>query len=115
MVQPKQPQRREFAPTEHLSSEAVAAFAADQLAATARARALRHLGQCADCMAEVHEQRAARHALRNADPVPVPGSLAARLADLPRQAALSRAVAQGNSLVEGTAETWRQWWFAREV
>lgn len=77
-----EPHARRFAPTDHLSSEAVAAFADDRLAAGARDRALRHLGKCPECLEAVHIQRAARYALRQSGPVRMPGDLADRLAHL---------------------------------
>ena len=77
-----QPEPTNFAPTEHLSSEAVAAFADDRLPPTARDRALRHLGQCPECMDELHVQRSARYALRHSGPIRMPSTLAEKLAHL---------------------------------
>lgn len=77
-----QPQPGEFAPTEHLSSEAVAAFADERLPTAARDRALKHLGQCPECMDALQVQRSARYALRHSGPIPMPGTLAERLAHI---------------------------------
>lgn len=77
-----QPQPGEFAPTEHLSSEAVAAFADEHLPTAARDRALKHLGQCPECMDALQVQRSARYALRHSGPIPMPGTLAERLAHI---------------------------------
>lgn len=77
-----EPRPRRFAPTEHLSSEAVAAFADDRLQGIARDRALRHLGMCPECLEAVHVQRSARYALRQSGPVRIPGDLADRLCHL---------------------------------
>lgn len=80
-----QPQPGEFAPTEHLSSEAVAAFADERLPTTARDRALKHLGQCPECMEALQVQRSARYALRHSGPIRMPGTLAERLAHIAEQ------------------------------
>lgn len=77
-----QPQPDEFAPTEHLSSEAVAAFADERLPTSARDRALKHLGQCPECMEALQVQRSARYALRHSGPIRMPGNLADRLAHI---------------------------------
>lgn len=77
-----QPHHGEFAPTEHLSSEAVAAFADERLPTAARDRALKHLGQCPECMDALQVQRSARYALRHSGPIRMPGNLAERLAHI---------------------------------
>ena len=77
-----QPQPGEFAPTEHLSSEAVAAFADERLPTAARDRALKHLGQCPECMDALQVQRSARYVLRHSGPIRMPGTLAERLAHI---------------------------------
>ena len=56
-------------PVQHLSDEAVAAYADGMLATPAQARASRHLTQCPECSGAVADQRAAVCALRAA-PVP---------------------------------------------
>ena len=56
---------RQFRSTEHLSTEAVAAFVDGELRMNAHMRAATHLSMCADCGAEVDAQRQARAALRD--------------------------------------------------
>ena len=114
--------RREFASTEHLSTEALAAFVADQLSPTARSRALRHLGQCAECMAEIQVQRSARFMLRHSGPIRMPGSLVERLAQLPET--MDQSASRHNTAPMDAPtgppnpqppESWREWWFSRET
>lgn len=94
------PDPQRFAPTDHLSSEAVAAFADDRLPPSARDRALKHLGQCRECMEELHVQRSARYALRHSGPIRMPGSLADKLAHL----AENRVAMQGGEGSDPAAE-----------
>ena len=56
---------RQFGSTEHLSTEAVAAFVDGELRMTAHLRAAHHLSLCPECAAEVDAQRQARAALRD--------------------------------------------------
>lgn len=81
MVQPS----RRFGSTEHLASEAVAAFVDGELRMNAHLRAAQHLSICPDCAAEVDAQRQARHALRAAaDHIPqMPSSLLGTLSNIP--------------------------------
>ena len=68
---------------QHLSDEAVAAFADGYLGAVARTRAARHLAACTDCAHSVAVQREAACALRAA-PVPaLPTGLLDRLRAVP--------------------------------
>jgi len=46
-------QARRFSSTEHLASEAVAAFADGELRMAAYLRAARHIAECPECAAEV--------------------------------------------------------------
>ncbi|MEE2033691.1 anti-sigma factor family protein [Rhodococcus chondri] len=62
MVQPP----RRFGSTEHLASEAVAAYVDGELRMTPYLRAAEHLSICPECAAEVEAQQQARHALRAA-------------------------------------------------
>lgn len=62
MVQPP----RRFGSTEHLASEAVAAYVDGELRMTAYLRAAEHLSICPECAAEVEAQQQARRALRAA-------------------------------------------------
>jgi anti-sigma factor RsiW len=70
-------------PVQHLSDEALAAFADGALTDGARARAARHVAECAECAHAVAVQREAVWALRAA-PVPaLPGDLLERLRAVP--------------------------------
>ena len=70
-------------PVQHLSDEAVAAYADGVLGRTARMRAERHLGECPECAYAVSIQREAVFALRGA-PVPaLPSGLLDRLRAVP--------------------------------
>jgi hypothetical protein len=73
----------EFAPTDHLAPEAVAAYVDGELRFTAHMRAARHLAMCADCAAEVEAQGAARSALRTCAEVAVPQDLLGSLTQIP--------------------------------
>ena len=53
-------------PVQHLSDEAVAAFADGMLTTAAHNRAARHLADCRECAVAVDEQRAAVSLLRAA-------------------------------------------------
>jgi hypothetical protein len=68
---------------QHLSDEAIAAFADGMLGATARNRASRHVAECPDCAAAVADQRAAVSALRSAPRPTVPAGLLERLRAVP--------------------------------
>ena len=81
------PRRRKgCSSTEHLSPEAVAAFADQELSKSALHRARVHVVLCEECRAEVNHQRAAAEHLRccNADDsVRAPRSLVQKLAEMP--------------------------------
>ncbi|HEX2214325.1 MAG TPA: anti-sigma E factor RseA [Mycobacterium sp.] len=77
---------RQFASTEHLSTEAIAAFADGELRMTAHLRAAHHMSLCPQCAAEVEAQRQARAALRDSGPIVVPSSLLGMLSEIPRHA-----------------------------
>lgn len=74
---------RQFGSTEHLSTEAVAAFVDGELRMTAHLRAAHHLSLCAQCATEVEAQRQARSALRDSCPIVVPSSLLGMLSQIP--------------------------------
>jgi hypothetical protein len=76
---------REFRSTEHLSTEAIAAFVDGELRMTAHLRAAHHLSLCPQCLAEVDGQRQARSALRDSRPISIPTSLLGMLAQIPDQ------------------------------
>ncbi|MDO5453652.1 MAG: hypothetical protein Q4F37_01535 [Corynebacterium sp.] len=77
--------KRHFSSTEHLSPEAVAAFADDELTGSAAHRARVHLVQCDLCRFDTHSQRGTADWLRGthlAEDVRAPRDLVARLASL---------------------------------
>ena len=76
---------REFGSTEHLSTEAIAAFVDGELRMTAHLRAAHHLSLCPQCAAEVEGQAQARAALRDSRPIAVPTTLLGMLAQIPDQ------------------------------
>lgn len=77
---------RQFGSTEHLSTEAIAAFVDGELRMNAHLRAAHHLSLCPDCAGEVDAQHQARSALRDSRPIHIPSSLLGMLADIPQQA-----------------------------
>ncbi len=74
---------RRFGSTEHLSTEALAAFVDGELPASAQLRATHHLALCPGCSAEVAAQRQARSALRDANPITAPSTLLGMLSQIP--------------------------------
>lgn len=74
---------RRFGSTEHLSSEAIAAFVDGELRMTAHLRAGHHLSLCPLCAAEVDAQRQARSALRDSCPISIPTALLGLLSQIP--------------------------------
>lgn len=78
---------RQFGSTEHLSTEAVAAFADGELRMTAHLRAAHHLSLCPQCAAEVEAQKQARAALRDSRPIAIPNSLLGLLSQIPQDTA----------------------------
>jgi hypothetical protein len=74
---------RQFGSTEHLSTEAIAAFVDGELRMTAHLRAAHHLSLCPQCAAEVDAQSQARAALRDSCPIAIPKSLLGMLSQIP--------------------------------
>ena len=68
---------------QHLSDEAVAAFADGVLSGHARERAARHVNACRECREAVRIQREAAWALRSAGAPQLPGELLDRLRTVP--------------------------------
>ncbi|EUA50245.1 hypothetical protein I552_1181 [Mycobacterium xenopi 3993] len=68
---------RQFGSTEHLSTEAIAAFVDGELRMNAHLRAAHHLSLCAQCAAEVEDQSRARAALRDSQPIRIPAPCSA--------------------------------------
>jgi hypothetical protein len=75
---------RQFGSTEHLSTEAIAAFVDGELRMTAHLRAAHHLALCPQCAAEVDAQGQARAALRDSRPIAIPSSLLGLLSQIPQ-------------------------------
>ena len=74
--------RRTFLSTDHLSTEAAAAYVDGRLPHAGQTRADAHLAQCAQCRREVDDQREARRALRGSGPIRMPNDLRDRLSSL---------------------------------
>ena len=81
---------RQFGSTEHLSTEAIAAFVDGELRMTAHLRAAHHLSLCQQCVGEVEAQRQARAALRDSRPIAIPSSLLGLLSQIPQDSAQVR-------------------------
>ena len=76
---------RRFRSTEHLSTEAIAAFVDGELRMTAHLRAGHHLSLCPQCAGEVDAQRQARSALRDSCPIAIPSALLGLLSQIPEE------------------------------
>ncbi|AYJ32759.1 zf-HC2 domain-containing protein [Corynebacterium xerosis] len=74
----------DFASTDHLGVEAVAAFVDGELGPTAHRRAQAHLLACGECRREVARQRQAARRLRDSGELHIPEGLRERLASLSR-------------------------------
>lgn len=74
--------RHEFLSTEHLGTEAIAAFVDGELSPIALRRAKAHLLACPECRREVARQRQASRRLRDSCEIHIPAELRARLASL---------------------------------
>ena len=79
---------RRFGSTEHLSTEAIAAFVDGELRMSAHLRAAHHMSMCPQCSAEVDAQGQARTALRDSCQIRIPSSLLGALSEIPRHAPL---------------------------
>lgn len=77
---------RRFSSTDHLATEAVAAFVDGELPMKAHLRAASHLALCQQCAAEVDAQGQARAALRESRPVSIPTTLMGLLSAIPQSA-----------------------------
>lgn len=76
---------RQFGSTEHLATEAIAAFVDGELRMNAHLRAASHLSLCAQCAGEVEAQAQARSALRESCPIDIPSSLLGVLSQIPHR------------------------------
>jgi anti-sigma factor RsiW len=74
---------------QHLSDEAVAAFADGVLTGSARERATRHIDSCSECRQAVRVQREAAFALRAAAAPALPNALLDRLRTVPQTTPLT--------------------------
>jgi hypothetical protein len=75
---------RQFGSTEHLSTEAIAAYVDGELRMNAHLRAAHHLSLCAQCAAEIEAQQQTRAALRESScPISMPSSLFSALSQIP--------------------------------
>ncbi len=90
-----------FLTVQHLSDEAVAAFADGVLSGAPKSRASQHIAVCADCAEAVREQRQASYALRAAAAPSVPMGLLDRLRCLPITTDLTPPGPQPSGLGEG--------------
>lgn len=79
----KLPPVRRFSSTEHLASEAIAAYVDGELRMNAYLRAAQHVGICTECAAEVEAQQQARGALRRSAHVSIPATLLGALSQIP--------------------------------
>jgi hypothetical protein len=77
---------RQFGSTEHLSTEAIAAYVDGELRMKSYLRAAHHLSLCQQCAAEVEGQSQAREALRDSNPISTPSSLLGLLSQIPNSA-----------------------------
>jgi anti-sigma factor ChrR (cupin superfamily) len=73
---------RQFGSTEHVSSEAIAAFVDGELRINAHLRAAHHLSLCNECATQVEYQNRARSALRDSKPIRIPSTLLGTLVQI---------------------------------
>ena len=100
---------RQFGSTEHLSTEAIAAFVDGELKMTAHLRAAHHLSLCPQCAAEVEAQSQARAALRDSCPIVIPTSLLGMLSQIPHDApSAASGDATDQQLADGTTRPRRK-------
>lgn len=88
-------QRRTFLSTDHLSTEAAAAYVDGRLPQAGLIHADAHLRLCDQCRREIDDQREARRALRGSGPIRMPSDLRDRLRDLERLDQAGDGVASG--------------------
>ena len=100
---------RQFGSTEHLSTEAIAAFVDGELRMNAHLRAAHHLSLCPQCAAEVDAQSQARAALRDSCPIVIPTSLLGMLSQIPHDAPpAASGDATDQQLADGTTRARRK-------
>jgi anti-sigma factor ChrR (cupin superfamily) len=88
---------------DHLSFDAVVAFADGEMSLAAYQRAAAHISRCESCAAEVAEQTSARDLLRSAFTPRMPGSLFDQLRSIP--VALPLDQRPGGPLADGDRRT----------
>ena len=96
---------RQFGSTEHLSTEAIAAFVDGELRMNAHLRAAHHLSLCGQCANEVEAQRQAHAALRDSCPVSMPSTLLGTLSRIPQSPPDEGSIQHGglaDQLADGT-------------
>ncbi|HEX5493481.1 MAG TPA: hypothetical protein VFX70_02765, partial [Mycobacteriales bacterium] len=101
-------------PEVHLAGEAVVAFVDGELGSVAQARALTHLGVCAECQRAVEAQQETSRLLAGAPDPALPAGLAGRLRRIPMTADLGDPdgsdvvlAVEGDDLVWGTRASLR--------
>ncbi len=100
---------RQFGSTEHLSTEAIAAFVDGELRMSAHLRAAHHLSLCPQCAADVDDQSRARAALRDSHPIRIPSSLLGLLSQIPNSPAQEVASSSDDGADRpGSAPGWRR-------
>lgn len=97
---------RHFLSTDHLSTEAAAAYVDDGLPPTGRNRADAHLARCPQCRREVADQREARRALRGSGPIRMPQDLRDRLRSIGDEPPTERAEPAGGDDVLSRLIRW---------
>lgn len=93
---------RQFSSTDHLSTEAIAAYVDGELPMKAHMRAGSHLSLCPQCSAEVDAQTQARVALRDSGPVAAPSTLMGLLAQIPQSTPDEPTLPDGEQPDDGT-------------
>jgi anti-sigma factor ChrR (cupin superfamily) len=105
---------RQFGSTEHLSTEAIAAYVDGELRMGAHLRAGHHLSLCAQCAAEVEAQKQVRSALRDSCQISIPSTLLGMLSQIPHAPATppddvaGPTAALSDQLADGTAQDRRK-------
>jgi anti-sigma factor ChrR (cupin superfamily) len=91
---------RQFGSTEHLSTEAIAAFVDGELRMNAHLRAAHHISLCQQCAFEVDGQSRARAALRDSCPIRIPSTLLDMLSQIPKSPPGDAAVELSDTLAD---------------
>ena len=94
---------------DHLSFDAVVAFADGELSLAAYQRAAAHIARCTSCAGEVAEQTQARELLRSAFAPKMPGSLFDQLRSIP----VALPVSSVESVADVAERSANRSWFGR--